>query len=72
MVGGVRTLSLTAGELYRDLDGSLVNLIAVENDLCYWTWLADSEDNQAVTHRDNFVRRFRPFHEGVLDGIMAA
>lgn len=48
------------GGVYRDLDGQLVLLVDVTKKLCTWVPVAQSEDVPQVTHRDNFLRRFKP------------
>ncbi len=46
--------------VYRDLDGTLVQLLAVDNKVCCWTALGSPSDATQMTHRDNFLRRFVP------------
>ena len=58
---------LVPGSVYRDLDGSLVHLVAVERDLCSWVAATDAEKNRQVTHLENFRRRFRSFVEDLID-----
>ena len=67
MAREVRDRFLIPGGVYRDLDGSLVHLVAVERDLCSWVAATDAEKNRQVTHRENFRRRFRSFEEDVVD-----
>jgi hypothetical protein len=55
--------ALVPGEIYRDLDGSLVRLLDVERDLCHWVSISTSLEPIRITHRDNFRRRFRPFEK---------
>lgn len=50
---------VVAGNVYRDLDGSLVHLLNVERDLCQWTAIAEGPTMVQVTHIENFRRRFR-------------
>ena len=52
--------ALVPGQIYRDLDGELVQLVAVERDLCCWIPLTQPRAARQVTHRDNFLQRFRP------------
>ncbi|MGI9101852.1 MAG: hypothetical protein ACR2IF_05340 [Terriglobales bacterium] len=54
---------LERGRLFRDLDGQLVSLVKVSGKLCYWVPVSQAEATRQVTHRDNFVRRFRPLSE---------
>ena len=63
---------LVPGSVYRDLDGSLVHLVAVDRDLCSWVAVTDNEKNRQVTHRENFRRRFRSFEEDRIDWNKAA
>ena len=72
MTSGVKSAYLAPGTLYRDLDGSLVKLIAAFNDLCEWVPLTQRDEPPQVTHRDNFVRRFRTFNDGQLEIPTAA
>lgn len=46
------------GGVYRDVDGSLVRLVAVENNICCWVPQSCASDSHQMSHRDNFVRRF--------------
>ena len=71
MAGGVKD-RLIPGRLFRDLDGSIVHLVAVERDLCSWVAVTDAEKNRQVTHRENFRRRFRSFDEGEFESKAAA
>ncbi len=48
------------GKVYRDLDGELVCLVEVRKNLCTWVPLTQAEKSRQVTHRDNFLRRFKP------------
>lgn len=52
-------VAVVAGNVYRDLDGSLVHLLDVEHDLCHWVLIAQGPTGVQVTHIDNFRRRFR-------------
>ena len=52
---------MVAGEVYRDLDGSLVRLLEVKRDLCSWVPINGAPAGVQVTHADNFRRRFRSF-----------
>ena len=48
------------GAVYRDLDGQLVRLVKVTKHLCTWLPVAQREAAREVTHRDYFLRRFKP------------
>ena len=48
------------GGIYRDLDGQLVRLVKVTKHLCTWLPVAQREAAREVTHRDYFLRRFKP------------
>ena len=72
MAGGVKDRFLKPGRLYRDFDGSLVHLVAVERELCSWIAVTDAEKNRQVTHRENFRRRFRSFDKDSMDEKAAA
>lgn len=48
------------GLVYRDLDGQLVRLVKLTNNLCTWVPIVQGEAARQATHRDNFVRRFTP------------
>jgi hypothetical protein len=48
------------GGLYRDLDGQLVQLVSVTRNLCTWTPVVSEKATRQVTHRDYFLRRFKP------------
>ena len=61
MTGGLKDRFLVPGRLFRDLDGSLVHLLSIERDLCSWIAINTAEADQQVTHRENFLRRFRSF-----------
>jgi len=63
MAGDVKDRFLMPGRVYRDLDGTLVHLVAVDRDLCSWIAATDAEKKRQVTHRENFRRRFRAFEE---------
>jgi len=46
------------GKIFRDLDGSVVRLERVLNDVCVWT--SDGPVGEGgATHIENFRRRFR-------------
>lgn len=49
---------LVIGDAYRDVDGSLVHLLAIHDDICCWASLACASDEKQMSHRANFVRRF--------------
>ena len=49
-----------SGRIYRDFDGQLVQLVAVKKNLCTWVPVSREQAWGQVTHRDNFVRRFKP------------
>lgn len=49
---------LEIGGIYRDIDGSLVHLLAVQREICCWTPMGCTSDASQMTHRDNFIRRF--------------
>lgn len=49
-----------SGRIYRDFDGQLVQLVQVKKNLCTWVPVSAEQDRGQVTHRDNFVRRFKP------------
>jgi hypothetical protein len=68
MAGSVKDRFLIPGRVYRDVDGSLVHLVAVERDLCTWVAITDAEKNRQVTHRDNFRQRFRSFENACQSG----
>lgn len=50
---------IAPGQVYRDLDGSLVHLLGVRSDLCTWVPIGGSPATVQVTHSENFRRRFR-------------
>ncbi len=52
---------IVPGRLYRDLDGTLVRLVSVEDDICTWAPLQTGQAQCQFTHIDNFRKRFRPF-----------
>lgn len=52
---------VVAGSVYRDLDGSLVQLLNIERDLCHWVAMMQGPSVVQITHIDNFRRRFRAF-----------
>lgn len=58
---------LIPGEIYRDLDGTLVQLINVDNDLCCWIPLTQPWAAREITHRDNFAVRFHPLASSFLE-----
>ena len=64
MLARVKDSYAIPGRVYRDLDGTLVHLVAVDHDLCSWVALADASERRQVTHRENFRRRFRSFEGG--------
>jgi hypothetical protein len=53
---------LQIGKLFRDLDGSVVHLKNIKNEICIWT--AENHDSDGAcggaTHIDNFRMRFAP------------
>lgn len=49
---------LQPGSIYRDVDGQLVELVGVRDDLCSWAPVTAAEKICQVTHRENFLRRF--------------
>jgi len=51
---------LLPGQIYRDLDGGLVQVVSVDRELCCWISLTQAWPARQVTHRDNFLQRFRP------------
>ena len=51
---------LLPGQIYRDLDGELVQLVSVDRELCCWISLTQAWPARQATHRENFVQRFRP------------
>jgi hypothetical protein len=51
---------LVPGEVYRDLDGELVQLVGVDRELCCWIPLSQPWAAREITHCDNFVLRFHP------------
>jgi hypothetical protein len=67
MAVGVKARFLVAGRMYRDLDGSLVELISVERGLCSWVATTDAEKNRQITHQENFRRRFESFDDKTSD-----
>lgn len=58
---------LIPGDVYRDLDGELVQLLGVDRDLCCWTPLSQPLAGREITHRDNFVLRFHPLTANIAD-----
>ena len=56
---------LQIGKLFRDLDGSLVHLKGIRNEICIWTSDIPTSDGAmgGATHADNFRRRFMPVPE---------
>jgi hypothetical protein len=53
---------LQIGKLFRDLDGSVVHLKSINNDICIWTAENHASDGACggATHMDNFRMRFAP------------
>ncbi len=49
---------LVIDDVYRDVDGSLVQLLTVADNICCWSLLGSASDEKQMSHRDNFVRRF--------------
>ena len=47
------------GEIYRDLDGSLVQLLRIVDDVCCWIPIGTTANERQYTHVSHFVRRFR-------------
>ena len=72
MAGHVRDRFLVPGRVYRDLDGTLVHLVAVERGLCSWVAATDGQKAYQVTHSENFRRRFRAFDDQEIDPAKAA
>ncbi len=72
MAGSVKDRFIVPGRAYRDLDGTLVHLVAVERDLCSWVAATDAAKIRQVTHCENFRRRFRAFDEQEIDPAKAA
>lgn len=72
MAGSVKDRFIVPGRVYRDLDGTLVHLVAVERDLCSWVAATDGQKTRQVTHSENFRRRFRAFDEQEIDPSTAA
>ncbi len=58
-----RHAELIAGALYRDMDGTVVHLLAVDRDLCSWVPLSSQVAPVQVTHAENFRLRFRRWYE---------
>ncbi len=56
---------LQIGKLFRDLDGSLVHLKGIRNEICIWTADIPTSDGAmgGATHMENFRRRFMPVPE---------
>ena len=56
---------LQVGKLFRDLDGSIVHLKSIRNDICIWTAEGHASDGAVggATHVDNFRARFNPVPE---------
>ncbi len=56
---------LQVGKLFRDLDGSIVHLKSIRNDICIWTAEGHASDGSVggATHVDNFRARFNPVPE---------
>ena len=56
---------LQVGKLFRDLDGSIVHLKSIRNEICIWTADAPTSDGAmgGATHVDNFRARFNPVPE---------
>ena len=46
------------GKIFRDLDGSVVRLESIANDVCIWATHGPASQGGA-THFENFRRRFR-------------
>jgi hypothetical protein len=72
MASGVKARFLIPGRLYRDLDGSIIHLVAVDREVCSWVAASDAEENRQVTHCENFRRRFRTFDDDELETKAAA
>ena len=53
---------LQVGRLFRDLDGTIVHLRGIRNEICIWTSDVPCSDGAlgGATHMDNFRRRFLP------------
>jgi len=56
---------LQVGRLFRDLDGTLVHLKGIRNEICIWTSDVPTSEGAlgGATHMDNFRRRFLPVPE---------
>ncbi len=56
---------LQIGKLFRDLDGSVVHLKSIRNEICVWTAETATCDGAygGATHMDNFRKRFAPVVE---------
>ena len=53
---------LQIGRLFRDLDGSVIHLKNIKNEICIWTAEGHAYDGACggATHMDNFRKRFVP------------
>ncbi|MGH9523340.1 MAG: hypothetical protein ACRD3E_12505 [Terriglobales bacterium] len=54
-------LEIAPGKVYQDLDGSLVQLLDINRNLCSWVPINGAPASVQVTHAENFRRRFRSF-----------
>lgn len=57
--------TLQLGRLFRDLDGTIVHLRGIRNEICIWTSDLPCSDGAlgGATHVNNFRRRFVPVPE---------
>ena len=59
--------ALVPGQIFRDVDGELVQLISVDRELCCWIPLTEAWAARQVTHRENFAQRFHPVSTELAD-----
>jgi hypothetical protein len=60
----VEEREIVPGNLYYDLDGSLVQLLGVDGGLCRWVLISKTPQGVQTTHLENFRRRFRTREQG--------
>ncbi len=55
--------SLQPGTVYRDIDGTLVQLLAIKDSVCCWVPIDKGWNDRQYTLLDHFTRRFRNLSE---------
>ena len=50
---------LKPGEVYRDLDGSLIQLLSIKDSVCCWVAIDKGWNDRQYTLFEHFARRFR-------------